>query len=248
MEEKKQIKLSYSSPKKNGYPILGVAEKVGEKYAVRNRAIVGKVYSIICPECQEVLLVKAASAVRYKKTCKKCGTSVSFMGKEAVKNEAPNETPTENVNKTQKYGKKSHSGDNHTSTGTNHTDSASGNNASGGNGTVKTGKPNAKLTWGSFFNKNSYVFRRIGEHYLGRDDDEIRSDISIHDEYVSRRSVVINVIPKGGIACGYKLTVKKASNPVLVNGQTIEEGESIYLNYGDTILVGNTTLTFKQNK
>lgn len=240
--EMKQIKLSYSPPSKNNYPVLGVAEKVGEKYAVRNRAIVGKVYTIICPECQEVLLVKAVSAVRYKKTCKKCGTSVSYMGKDAVKNEAPKEVPTENFGKTQKYGSNTQA---HDSQGSNRRNS---NHERGSNETTKTGKPNAKLTWGGIFNKNSYVFKRIGEHYLGRDDDEIRSDISIHDDYVSRRSVVINVIPKGGKDCGYKLTVKNATNPVLVNGQAIEVGESIYLNYGDTILVGNTTLSFKQNK
>lgn len=242
MEEKKQIKLSYSPPKKNNYPILGVVEKVGEKYAVRNRAIVGKVYSIVCPECQEVLLVKAISAVRYKKTCKKCGSSVSFMGKDAVKNEATEEKLTENMGKTQKYGGNSQ---NNVNQGSKRSDPG---HETGNKGTVKTGKPNAKLTWGGFFNKNGYVFKRVGEHYLGRDDNEIRSDISIHDEYVSRRSVVINVIPKGGNDCGYKLTVRNATNPVLVNGQTIEKDESIYLNYGDTILVGNTTLTFKQDK
>ena len=45
----------------------------------------------------------------------------------------------------------------------------------------------------------------------------------------------------------FEITVKNASNPVLVNGQEITIGSSTYLNYGDTILVGNTTLTFKRN-
>lgn len=225
------------------YPVLGTPEKVGEKYAVRNRAIVGQVYSIVCPGCQETLLVKAVSATRYKKTCKKCGTSVSFMGKEAVKQEMPKENPEQTASKTQKY---NHHQNDNSSKGS--TKNFSDHQESSDKNTIKTGKPNAKLTWGGLFNKNTYVFNRIGEHYLGRDDDEIRSDISIHDEYVSRRSVLINVVPKGGQDCGYKMTVKNATNPVTVNGQALDVDESIYLNYGDTILVGNTTLTFKKNK
>ena len=61
---------------------------------------------------------------------------------------------------------------------------------------------------------------------------------------MSRRSILIEVAqaPKGFT---YKLTVKKCTNPVLINGKEQEVGNSIYLNYGDTILVGNTTLTFK---
>ena len=109
----------------------------------------------------------------------------------------------------------------------------------------KYGKSDARLVWGSIFNKKIYDIVRPGEHYIGRYDSEVRSDVSINDEYVSRRSIVINAIPKGN-GCDYLLTVKNATNPILINGVEKSVGESIHLNYGDTILVGNTTLTFKK--
>lgn len=108
-------------------------------------------------------------------------------------------------------------------------------------------KTNAKLVWGGIFNRKSFCINSVREYSIGRTDDIERSDISINDEYASRRSAVIKVIPKAG-SCMYQFTVKKASNPVLVNGKALESGESIYLNYGDTILMGETTLTFSQNK
>ena len=108
-------------------------------------------------------------------------------------------------------------------------------------------KPNAKLVWGGLFNRKSFCINSVREYSIGRIDDIERSDISINDDYASRRSAVIKAIPKAG-SCMYQFTVKKASNPVLVNGKTLEPGESIYLNYGDTILMGETTLTFSQNK
>lgn len=234
MDDKKK---AVSGSQNTDYPVLGVVQQVGDKYAVGNRAIVGKIYSITCPKCQEVLLLKAASAVRYKKICKRCGTPISYMGKEPVNSDVTDETQPKKVNKTQKYHKPSNIGNQ----GFKATKTVEEENVN------RTIKPNAKLTWGSFFKKNSYVFVRTGKHYIGRDDDEVRSDISIHDEYVSRRSVLIDVIAKAGNDCGYKLTVVNAKNPVLVNGQIIEIDESVYLNYGDTILVGDTTLTFKKN-
>lgn len=108
-------------------------------------------------------------------------------------------------------------------------------------------KTNAKLVWGGILNRKSFCINSVREYSIGRTDDIERSDISINDEYASRRSAVIKVIPKAG-SCMYQFTVKKASNPVLVNGKALESGESIYLNYGDTILMGETTLTFSQNK
>ena len=100
---------------------------------------------------------------------------------------------------------------------------------------------------GNIFNRKTFKIRSIGEYYIGRDDDEVKSDLMIKDDYVSRRSILLEVIPKGGTECLYKITVKHASNPILVNAKEIAIGESVYLNYGDTILVGNTTLTFKRN-
>lgn len=236
METKRNVKTGPSVPSST-YPILGTAipsDKEGY-FIVKNRAFIGQIYTIICPKCQKPILSKALpSGKPTVATCKVCGTKVVFRGKETTPQAEPQHqsvleetATTEQRTSTQKYRPVS------TETG----------------GTIKLGKPNAKLVWGNIFKKKEYVFNRTGEHYIGRDDDEVLSDVAIHDEFVSRRSVVINAIPKDGtMDCGYKLTVKNATNPVLVNGQPMEIRESTYLNYGDTILLGNTTITFKKNK
>jgi len=226
MEEQKKIKLEFGKPQKITHPILGNAvQNESGAWVIQNPALVGKVYSILCPQCQKVILVKAPAAKRYKVSCKDCGTSVSFIGVESKKSqgdtttqESPKEQSTQDKesNPTHKYKP------------------------------AAAVKPAAKIVWGGLFSKKSFDIVRLGQYYIGRDDDETKSDVSIKDDYVSRRSLLLEAIPKGGNECLYKLTVKSAANPVLVNGQQKEIGESVYLNYGDTILVGNTTLTFKK--
>ena len=218
MEDKKKIKLTYGVSPQNSHPILGTPVRVdGGAYIVKNRAFVGKIYTVVCPKCQKPLLVKAPSAKIFKATCKACGTSVCYRGME----EASKPVSSQEAKLKEKDADKP-------------------------NPTYKYGRPEARLEWGGFLSRKHYNIQRSGKHYIGRDDDELRSDISIQDEYVSRRSVLIEAIPKGGKECLYKLTVNSATNPVLINGQAKNVGESIYLNYGDTILVGNTTLTFKR--
>lgn len=193
------------------HPILGIPQKVGNAYVVKDYALVGKIYTIVCPQCHQPLLVKVSSPNPQKATCKDCGAAIYFKGKEI---------PARKVES---------------------------NPTIKSDGTVKFAKPNAKIVWGNLFNRKTFEIRMLGEYHIGRDDDEIKSEIMIKDDYVSRRSVLLEVIPKGGNECFYKLTVKHAANPVLVNGKEIAIGESAYLNYGDTIWVGNTTLTFKRN-
>lgn len=248
MEDKKHIKLSFDSPSNNGHPILGKPVHVdGSAYVVKNRAVVGKVYRVICPKCQKPLLIKASSAKKYKATCKTCGISIYYMGKELTSRQADNQQTEQQEKNTEDTGaslvtKKYFAKEPVAK------DNVAEKQEGEVNETLKYGRPDARLEWGGFFSKKYYNIQRPGEHYIGRDDDEIRSDVSIKDEYVSRRSVLIEAIPKGRNECLYKLTVKSATNPVLVNGQAKEVGESIYLNYGDTILVGNTTLIFKRGR
>jgi len=226
METEKQIKLAFVAPKPT-HPILGTPELVdGGVYVVKNRALVGKIYAIVCPTCKKPLLIKAKSATYYKVTCKDCGTQVYYIGKESASSAPVKKSIGQTVEVRHQQ------------------DKLQGAKIV----TQKYVSPNACLSWGGWLNKKSYDINRIGEHYIGRNDDEIKSDISIDDDYVSRRSVLIEAIPKAGNDYMYKLTVKSATNPVLVNGQAREIGESVFLNYGDTILVGNTTLTFKQGK
>ncbi len=82
---------------------------------------------------------------------------------------------------------------------------------------------------------------------IGRKDKNEPSTISLSDDYVSRRSVTIEPLKtdKGFL---FKFTVQRTSNPIFVNDREIMVGNSIYLNYGDNIKMGKTTLTFRQLK
>lgn len=103
-----------------------------------------------------------------------------------------------------------------------------------------------RLVWGKIFFRKSYVLHE-GVNYIGRRDNDVPSEVSLDDEYVSRRSVAIEV-KKAQKGYTYKLTVERCANPVLINGRAQEVGNSVYLNYGDTIYVGNTAITFRPVK
>lgn len=81
---------------------------------------------------------------------------------------------------------------------------------------------------------------------VGREDEQLPSDISIkNDTAMSRRSVCITAEskPQGFL---YKLTVLNATNRVLHNGCALSKGDSVYLSFGDSIVLGKTTFTFEK--
>lgn len=86
----------------------------------------------------------------------------------------------------------------------------------------------------------------LGKNTIGRYDENLRCDIEIHnDTYASRRSVVIEVIDKNpGFL--YRMSVLKAANPVMHNNKPLIAGEVVYLNYGDSIQLGNTMYNFEK--
>lgn len=89
---------------------------------------------------------------------------------------------------------------------------------------------------------------RIGFNTVGRADNDTPSDINIkNDPTISRRSVTIEVVPKENGSL-FKMKVLRAANPVLHNDKPLMEGEVIYLNYGDSIKLGRTTLRFNKQK
>ena len=84
----------------------------------------------------------------------------------------------------------------------------------------------------------------VGDTVIGRADVNEPSDISIDDYTASRRSIKISVT-KGNQTGKYnfKLTVLRTTNPVFVNQNALYSKSTIYLNYGDTIKVGETVFT-----
>ncbi len=99
-----------------------------------------------------------------------------------------------------------------------------------------------KGIFGSLANKTFPL--HLGQNTVGRYDEDLHSDIEIKgDATMSRRSVVIDVIRR---ETGYlfKLKVLKAANPVMHNSKPLVEGETVYLNYGDSLKLGKTTFVF----
>ena len=104
-----------------------------------------------------------------------------------------------------------------------------------------------RLVWGFLGTKSRQL--TVGRHIIGRKDSEARSDIEFDDDYMSRQSVAIDVAKDPNYSgYSFKLTVLRATNPVIVGDQVMHEGDSLNLNYDDTIRMGKTVLTFKENK
>ena len=100
------------------------------------------------------------------------------------------------------------------------------------------------LTWGNIFRRKKFVLSE-GSYTLGRRDSDYPSDIQFDDNEMSRRSVLLEVMQKPD-GFYYKLTVKKATNPVLHNNKVLDEDESVYLNFGDAFQIGRTVINFKK--
>lgn len=103
------------------------------------------------------------------------------------------------------------------------------------------------LVWSN----NGHVESKVlmpGETTIGRKSNDVPSDIGLDDGTASRRSVKI-VITRGEQTGKYifKLVVLRTTNAVYVNQNALYNNSEIYLNYGDTIKLGETTLTLLAN-
>lgn len=119
--------------------------------------------------------------------------------------------------------------------------------------TMKTPKPIGqikqwpmKLVLGRFLGKKEYILSK-GIHYIGRLDDEKKSDFEIKDKYASSRSVRIDVNENGG-SLVYRLTVERAMNPVYHNSRELIVGDVVYIAYGDTLKLGKTLIKVQKVK
>lgn len=87
-----------------------------------------------------------------------------------------------------------------------------------------------------------------GKNTIGRYDESENSDIAIkNDPSMSRRSVEIEMLQTLN-GYEFKLTVRKTTNPVLHNDHEIKPGESVSLNFGDSLTMGRTKFRFEQEK
>ncbi len=232
MAENTELKLSIpvGGLKKTAIPLLGkvvITSKEGI-YAVKEQAVVGKQYIVLCPVCGKPILTKATEPKVFRAMHKTCnapiiikGTAVQTPNIEREENPFPIRRSFQKVKVveqgvlTDKY-------------------------------VIVGCRTNAKLTWWSITGRKHFVLRE-GKNYVGRRDYENPSNLSLKDEYASAKSICIEV-SKSARGYTFHLTVEHATNPVLINGKEQPEGSSFDLNYGDIIKLGNTTLTFNPVK
>lgn len=235
MEDKIRPKLSIPAGgiKKASITLLGKVEKTTKEriYAVKEKAVVGKQYIVICPACGKPILVKASEPVVFRAMHKTCNMPIIIRGVAAVSQEAKQ---TEEIHERDKRKK-----------GSNSTVLQEGIVQTSKN-VVPGSKTNAKLSWWSFTGRKQFVLR-MGKNYVGRRDEENPSNLSLKDAYASAKSICIDV-NRSARGYTFHLTVEHATNPVLINGKEQPEGSSFDLNYGDIIRLGNTTLTFNPVK
>ena len=60
---------------------------------------------------------------------------------------------------------------------------------------------------------------------------------------MSRRSIAITIEEENGVF-DFKLKVLNATNQVKVNDQRVKEGSEVYLDFGDTIILGKSKFKF----
>ena len=202
--EKKRRKIKY--------PLLGEAQQMFEGdniYVVHERAIVDKVYSVICPRCHTVFISKTVNDDVVKIKCPECDTYICFSSQ--------GESQDLTIRRTQII-----------------------------NGS-DTSTQEGVLVWSDNGRVESYVLSP-GEITIGRKSTDVPSDIGIDDGTASRRSVKI-VVTRGEQTGKYifKLVVLRTTNAVYVNQNALYNNSEIYINYGDTIKLGETTLTLLAN-
>lgn len=228
MADKTSLKLNIPAGgfKQAAIPLLGRVVKTSKEgiYAVKEQAVVGRQYIVICPACGKPVLVNAPEPKVVRAMHKTCNVPIIIKAVSPIDqgNEVPN---TDGQNES--------------------SEKAEGVILTDKN-VVLGSKTNAKLSWWTIRGRKHFILR-IGKNYIGRRDNDNPSDLSLKDEYASRRSICIEV-SKSARGYSFHLTVERACNPVLINGKEQPEGSSFDLNYGDIIKLGNTTLTFNPVK
>ena len=231
-------------PKMNKVYLLGrpVKAQKGNLYAMPKRAIVNVAYMYTCPKCAHTVNINLDKTGVHRTACLHCGTVtlVKAIDREEAQNIKKQVLQKNKVNS----GNAPKVDDNKPEKG--------GEKQQEEKQTVKSTTPffpsrniyKAKITWGGFLRKKEYELH-IGENWIGRKDAELPSDIAVNDSYMSRRSVCIEVISKQS-EFFFKMTVRRATNTVRLNGKDLAEGQAIFLNYDDVITLGNTVFTVKK--
>lgn len=230
-EQKEQAAQPAAEKKKQQIPILGKPELVEEKgvYRIKTPAQINKPYAFLCPQCGKPVLLQAAKPGVKSVACKLCGikTYIKVVDPVLEAEKAEKAKASKKPAKAKKKEEKTEEEPVPTMLVRSRNQRSTG-----------------MLTWGNIFRRKKLVLQE-GSYVIGRKDNVSPSDIEFDDDEMSRRSVLLEVIRKND-GFYYKLTVKKAMNPVLHNNKELQEQESIYLNFGDAFQLGRTVINFKK--
>lgn len=256
MEDNNIVKPT--APKLGHVYTLGIPEKTKKNniYAIKKPAIVNVAYMFTCPKCAHIVRVNLTETGIQRVFCKNCGIITLIKGIDRTE-AARLRKQAEAINKTkpaEKIKEKAISGTNQNTQVEKKQQEEPKNQDSqpAKKEPVSSTTPffpsrqvyNAKICWGGLLTKKVYELKD-GENWIGRKDKDFPSDISVHDNYMSRQSVCIEKRINQGVF-SFKMTVRKAANPVFVNGRQIDVDEIIFLNYDDVIKLGETTFTVKK--
>lgn len=205
--------------------LLGVARNAGDgTLAVAEHARVGEPVRIKCGNCGKMHLLKPGTAGKKAISCVACHTTITFtVDDPSAQAQVKVETAKEPAQPQATIALRDR-----------------GNQQAMG-----------AITFGGFMGiKRKTIRLSVGQNTIGRADDEKPSSISFNDSFMSRQSVMIDVLPADDVKAGYRFLfrVLSAANPVYVNKQQYAVGDSVYLNYGDTLKLGRTTMRFVRIK
>lgn len=198
------------------------------KYRINEPAIVKHPYGCICPACKHPVIFLPQQTGLQAVKCTKCSTMIAFKAVSdanempAVKEKDAEKTPDVQDTESPQDQKSTIPG------------------------RLRGNKSPGMLSWGKLFLRKKHILCE-GKTLIGRCDPECPSDIEFKDKNMSRQSVEID-ISRNENGYFFKLTVRKAMNPVFVNYKELAEGESVYLKYNDCIQLGNTLINFTKVK
>ena len=100
------------------------------------------------------------------------------------------------------------------------------------------------------FMKHDEVFdlSEARDYIIWRNDPMALSDINVDDPTMSRQSVKISASVSNNGSFLYKLCVLRSTNKVMVNGRPVSQGDSVFLEFGDSFVLGRSTFVFQKSK
>ena len=205
-------------------PVLGQVRQKEGAYYVEEHTVCNQAVGFLCPGCNKPIVVKPMVTGRLTAECRHCHTRVAFT----VDPPSPLQDATSLPSSSPQNPVFLPSPDIQEED------------------TPPPSLTPAKLIWGRRSGRHE-VFLHEGVNVIGRADSRHSSEIEIDDPLVSVRSVEIMAsLTSAGYE--YRMKVRRATNPVFINGIVVTKGGVVLLTSGANIKMGATFIKFKITK